>query len=567
MGGINNATLAKQILLILNNIWGSIDFKKLGIPFENECKGLKLLLTIRNHDVLTNVVDSQSNAWNLFKSIAGTLQVAKECRGMPVATFSDSKRFAMHDVVYDVVRSIASKNQHVFTVIDVVIPMSKGLLSPKLERYKAFIGVKWFDGWYWKFHSKTSRMLKLSLDTNEDGTISKLKGIKELELGELLGARSLLDDLDRNDFSTLKHLIDHSNSHCLESASCGALPSLEPLIVGKMDGLEKICNRPLGAESSSQLRTIKNNVEEIFPIGGQEDGNNIEVVPEIKFSQLRILTLVNLPWLKSFYCKVKTTSSLQLTSNTRAREIIYEEKLNIPSSIRYVQVQFILISYLLNVYFFHSNKQLLSLESLNVFHYGSLEEIFDLQRIIFEEGNSIAATQSRELLKCLFATSIVAKEEVLAKERPARFRFPKLTSLKLNKLPELRNFYPSNHTVEGLVLKKIFFIQFQLSPLICFVLLQNTRRMQISTRDNNASSINSKHMLAIARYSASADDLETLACFLDFHDMRELPRKIQKYFKFPRSLIRKHLCCIRNIHVHLVKSSTMVRKNRAPECV
>ena len=33
-------------------------------------------------------------------------------------------------------------------------------------------------------------------------------------------------------------------------------------------------------------------------------------------------------------------------------------------------------------------------------------------------------------------------------------------------------------------------------------------------------------MLAMARYSALADDLETLACFLDFHDTREFPRKM-----------------------------------------
>ena len=34
-------------------------------------------------------------------------------------------------------------------------------------------------------------------------------------------------------------------------------------------------------------------------------------------------------------------------------------------------------------------------------------------------------------------------------------------------------------------------------------------------------------MLAIAQYSAYANDLETFACFLDFHVIRELRRKIQ----------------------------------------
>jgi len=37
--------------------------------------------------------------------------------------------------------------------------------------------------------------------------------------------------------------------------------------------------------------------------------------------------------------------------------------------------------------------------------------------------------------------------------------------------------------------------------------------------------VSSKHVLAIARYSTSANDLETLACFLDFYEMSEFPRK------------------------------------------
>ncbi|KAL5834352.1 hypothetical protein ACOSQ4_013849 [Xanthoceras sorbifolium] len=244
--------------------------------------------------------------------------------------------------------------------------MSKGLLSPKLERYKIFIGYEWSYEWYWNVPSKTSKMLKLNLGSIEDGIISQLKGIEELELGEVLGARILLDDLDRNGYSTLKHLSVYTNSHCLELVSCGALPLLESLAVGQM---EKICNRPLGAESFGQLRTIEvsncpmlnniftfsivtvlpqlqeikvsycENMEEIFAIGGQDNGNNNEVVHEIKFSQLRILRLHRLPRLKTFCCKVKTASSLQLTSDTRAREVISEEKLDIPMSLFHDKVR------------------------------------------------------------------------------------------------------------------------------------------------------------------------------------------------------------------------------------
>ena len=43
----------------------------------------------------------------------------------------------------------------------------------------------------------------------------------------------------------------------------------------------------------------------------------------------------------------------------------------------------------------------------------------------------------------------------------------------------------------------------------------------------NRSQVSSKHVLAIARYSDFADDLKTITCFLDFHEIREFPRKMQ----------------------------------------
>ncbi|KAI9184937.1 hypothetical protein LWI28_002640 [Acer negundo] len=93
-----------KILLILDDIWGRLDLDKVGIPFEEDHKGCKLLLTSTNQDVLTNKMESQSNfpigvlkeeeAWSLFKKTVsnciedGNLDsiakdVAKACRGVP----------------------------------------------------------------------------------------------------------------------------------------------------------------------------------------------------------------------------------------------------------------------------------------------------------------------------------------------------------------------------------------------------------------------------------------------------------------------------------------------------
>ncbi|KAK2640398.1 hypothetical protein Ddye_028193 [Dipteronia dyeriana] len=109
--------------------------------------------------------------------------------------------------------------------------------------------------------------------------------------------------------------------------------------------------------------------------------------------------------------------------------------------------------------------RLLRLESLFVCGCGTLEGIFDLQGIISEERNSTATTKSRELcfsnlqelevsecqsLKYLFAASNVANDDYSPK-----FLFPKLTSLKLYELPQLRSFYSGRHTVEGPALKRL----------------------------------------------------------------------------------------------------------------
>ncbi|KAL5756984.1 hypothetical protein ACOSQ2_021730 [Xanthoceras sorbifolium] len=95
-----------KILLILDNIWESLDLEKVGIPFNDDHRGCKLLLTARNEHLLSNEMGCENNfplgildekeTWNLFKKIAGScveshdlqclaFDVAKECGGLPIA--------------------------------------------------------------------------------------------------------------------------------------------------------------------------------------------------------------------------------------------------------------------------------------------------------------------------------------------------------------------------------------------------------------------------------------------------------------------------------------------------
>ena len=94
----------KKILIILDDIWTELDLEKVGIPFGDDHKGCKMVLTSRNKHVLSNEMGTQKDfpvehlqeeeALILFKKMAGdsieepdlqsiAIDVAKECAGLP----------------------------------------------------------------------------------------------------------------------------------------------------------------------------------------------------------------------------------------------------------------------------------------------------------------------------------------------------------------------------------------------------------------------------------------------------------------------------------------------------
>ncbi|TXG66094.1 hypothetical protein EZV62_007369 [Acer yangbiense] len=101
----------KKILLVFDNIWATLELDKVGIPFGDDCKGCKVLLTARDLDALT-LTGSQLNfsmdvlndqeAWNLFSTTAGDCveqsdlqdlakEVANACGGLPIAIVTIAK--------------------------------------------------------------------------------------------------------------------------------------------------------------------------------------------------------------------------------------------------------------------------------------------------------------------------------------------------------------------------------------------------------------------------------------------------------------------------------------------
>ncbi|XP_034708971.1 probable disease resistance protein At4g27220 [Vitis riparia] len=102
----------KTVLVILDDIWEELSLAKIGIPYGDVHKGCKVLLSSREHAVLSREMGTQKNfhvqhlcekeAWSLFENTAGdsvekfelrpiALEVVKKCEGLPVAIVTIAK--------------------------------------------------------------------------------------------------------------------------------------------------------------------------------------------------------------------------------------------------------------------------------------------------------------------------------------------------------------------------------------------------------------------------------------------------------------------------------------------
>ncbi|KAJ9682085.1 hypothetical protein PVL29_018123 [Vitis rotundifolia] len=102
----------KTVLVILDDIWEELSLENIGIPYGDVHKGCKVLLTSREHCVLSREMGTQKNfhvqhlcgeeAWSLFKKTAGdsveklelrpiAIEIVKECEGLPVAIVTIAK--------------------------------------------------------------------------------------------------------------------------------------------------------------------------------------------------------------------------------------------------------------------------------------------------------------------------------------------------------------------------------------------------------------------------------------------------------------------------------------------
>ncbi|KAJ3670436.1 hypothetical protein LUZ60_010760 [Juncus effusus] len=95
----------KKILIMLDNLWKEVDLRKIGIPFGDDHKGCKILLTTRKIEVCKQMTTnahypvsllSEEDSWHLFEKKAGEVvkqteiksiakEVMRECANLPLA--------------------------------------------------------------------------------------------------------------------------------------------------------------------------------------------------------------------------------------------------------------------------------------------------------------------------------------------------------------------------------------------------------------------------------------------------------------------------------------------------
>ncbi|KAH9688942.1 Disease resistance protein [Citrus sinensis] len=393
---------------------------------------------------------------------------------------------------------------------DSILP--EGFFAKKLERFKISIGDEsfkppvlaneWFRSRRLLISNPSSlRTIKLKLSSKPICS-KKMQGIQNAEylcLDKLQGVNNVLFDMDTEGFLQLKHLHVQNNPEfsCVvdstERVSRDAFPLLESLTLYNLINMERVCTDRLKVESFCELKTIKlgkcdelsnifllsstsclprleriavfdcDKIEEVFAIGGEPDVDNYNTMEQTEFAALKCLHLRKLPKLESFCSEVKRPntqeSQEELTAITCSNEIslLEEDKLDTSTPL------------------FKEKVVLPSLEDLKLVGI-NVEKIWQNQLpamfLCFQSLTKLIVGKCHKL-KCIFSTSMLRSFEQLrqlniyncmglleiisegADQVPPCFIFPRLTFLRLRKLPELRCLYPGMHTSEWPALKML----------------------------------------------------------------------------------------------------------------
>nr|POE99974.1 disease resistance protein [Quercus suber] len=391
------------------------------------------------------------------------------------------------------------------------IHMNRSFNQWQLVRYEILIG----PDWDWDSNShvefEISRRLKIDLDRSfqeEDGIKILLKSCEYLTLAPGKGIKNILYEVDKEGFPRLKHLYVQNSveiQYIIDSIwfQCVAFPVLELLSLVNMINLEKICHNQLAMGSFHNLRKLEirkcDNLIFVFSsallgcfsqlqeieiedckvmsaIVAKERKHGIQVNDDIitdtiDFTQLRSLNLKRLPNLMGFCSNVdsqplfnkkpnilrrlQNLEDLQIRNCNLVEEVFEVEGKNVDEICDMVVPTRFKVLKLINVpnlkHVWSSGPQAIltfqNLHEIEVSNCKSMKSLFP--------ASVAKSLEQLERLKIhnYGLEEIVAMEE--GSETVNKFVFPRLVSLSLELMPDLKYFYLEKHTLEWPSLKQL----------------------------------------------------------------------------------------------------------------
>ncbi|KAJ6928865.1 disease resistance protein 2 [Populus alba x Populus x berolinensis] len=310
-----------------------------------------------------------------------------------------------------------------------------------------------------------------------------------LNLLQLNGVKSILNDLDGEGFPQLKHL--HVQNcpgvqYIINSNRMGprtAFLNLDSLLLENLDNLEKICHGQLMAESLGNLRILKvercHGLKNLFSVSmarrlvrleeitiidckimeevvvAEESESDAADGEPIEFTQLRRLTLQCLPQFTSFHSNVEESSvsqrrqKLLLAGEARSKEIVAGNELGTSMSLFNTKVLFpnledLKLSSIKVEKIWHDQPAVQppcvkNLASIAVESCSNLNYLLTSSMV-----ESLAQLKSLEIQNCESMEEIVVPVGIGEGIIMSKMLFPKLLILSLIRLPKLTRFCTSN---------------------------------------------------------------------------------------------------------------------------
>ncbi|XP_039161836.1 uncharacterized protein LOC104435252 isoform X1 [Eucalyptus grandis] len=383
------------------------------------------------------------------------------------------------------------------------IPHSANLLGDlpfgNLTTYDIYIG----DVWDWSDEEIDERILKLKLDSgnllDEEWVQRCLRMTQNLHLDGLQDGNDSINDLCVNGFQELKHLrVQNSPSlqyivHPAEYIQCNTFTKLESLFLENLNNLEKIYHGCLALESFSKLNTMKvdncGKIKHLFPfymmriflqlkeieisrchsmqqiIGdakADEDGDELPILKEIWNSQspsdmshLKFLKVVDCSFLLSIIpsnllVKLQNLEAITIERCRLVREVFDLEGLTASGDVEILsRLTKLVLSDVPSLGHICSNnpRRMFCFRNLRALKVQNCDNL----RFLFSSSMFKALEQIKtiEIASCTLMEDIIDVQEEESKEAATTYtlQFPLLTSLSLEKLPNLRTFSQGKYRI------------------------------------------------------------------------------------------------------------------------